>query len=95
MLLFVQVELHSEGTSVGEDGGGGEDELHRGASRRGGSGLTAAYHYVRLLVSQKSKIKKVASTHVATFFAFAGIEIVSVPSPTYNIIICERDSAIR
>jgi hypothetical protein len=45
-VLFVEFEfeLHSDGTSVGEDGGGGE-ELQRGASRRGGSGPTAAYHY--------------------------------------------------
>src|SRR6266702_2512444 len=38
------VESHSDGTSVGDDGGG-ESELHRGASSRGGSGPTAAYHY--------------------------------------------------
>lgn len=43
--LLVVVESHSDGTSVGDVERSGERELHRGASSRGGSGPTAAYHY--------------------------------------------------
>jgi len=40
---------------VGEDGTRDGGELHSGASRRGGSGPTAAYHYKPLITIVKTR----------------------------------------
>jgi hypothetical protein len=94
LLVEVEAESHSDGTSVGDDGGGGES-LHRGASSLGGNGPTAAYHYGRPVLVRRELGPQRRRTYVATFLALTGVQRVSVPSPTHDFVERERHARVR
>jgi hypothetical protein len=87
--------LDSDATRVGEDGAREGGELHRGASRRGGRGPTAAYHYNILSRRAMRDWKKGRATHTTTFFALARNQSMSMTPPTHDFIECKRHASVR
>lgn len=81
-----------------------EGEFHCGASSRGGSGPTAAYHYGVANLNHRRESEdegesiekeKIQGTYPTTFLTLSCVQSVAMPPPTYDFVECKRYASVR